>query len=324
MSLIVNTDKTKVIAIEVPVPNILKSINFYLVERNESLFLIDAGYNEDIFWEYFQSSLQKYGYQLSDLDAILLTHHHIDHVGLVYRIREQHDIPVYIHPHAGPKLKRDPFYLYKSYQFFKDLYIKLNTGDLGQKKIESMYKKQMAVEVSAIDWNLHEIQQDKVFDFEVIHIPGHASDQIAFYIPEEDILFGGDLIIEHQTVSAFIEPPFKGERVIVLKEHLQSLEKIVNLNPALILSGHGIPIKDGAALAKKRITLIENKSESFLKLIENERTTASEIVKERHPVKYEKIFPIVMGDALGFLDYLEDSGRISKEEIDGIWHYKAH
>lgn len=321
MSLIIDTDHTKIITIEVPVPNILKSINLYLVERNHSLFLIDAGYNEDIFWNHLETALHTHGYKLSDLDAILLTHHHIDHVGLVYRIKEQFDLPVYVHPQAVPKLKRDPKYLYMFYQLFKDLYVKLDTSDFGQTEIDKLYKKQMKVDVSAIDWNFQEIQEDTVFDFEVIHIPGHASDQIAFYLADEKVLFGGDLLIEHQAVSAFIEPSFQGGRGNVLKQQKQSLEKIIKLNPKLLLSGHGAPIKDAASLAQKRINGIENKSESFLKLVENGVSTVSAIVKERHPIKYKKIFHTIMRDALSFLDYLEDAGKVKKEEINGVWHY---
>lgn len=322
MSLIIDTDKTKIITIEVPVPNILKSVNLYLVERNNSLFLIDAGYNEDIFWNHLETAIHTHGYKLSDLDAILLTHHHIDHVGLVYRIIEQFDLPVYVHPQAVPKLKRDPKYLYMFYQLFKDLYVKLNTGDFGQKEIDKLYTKQMAVDVSAIGWDFQEIQRDTVFDFEVIHIPGHASDQVAFYLADENVLFGGDLLIEHQAVSAFIEPSFQGGREDVLNQHLESLEKIIELSPKLTLSGHGVPIKDAASLAKKRIAAIDKKSESYLKLIESGVSTVSEMVKVRHPVRYEKIFNTVMRDALSFLDYLEDTGKVKKEEVNGVWHYK--
>ena len=317
------TTNTKVIPIEIPVSNILKSINFYIIERNNSLFLIDAGVNHDTYWDAFVLALQEHGYQLNDLDAILLTHHHPDHVGLVYRIAALLNIPVYIHPYGLPKLKGDPEYLYMSYMFFGDLFNKLNCGDFGQAEAKRVYNNRLNQRETAIDWNIQELNRQTVFDFDVIHIPGHSPDQVAFYLEDLDIVFSGDLLIEHQAVSAFAEPTFHGKRMKALQQHRQSLEKIIQLNPKLALSGHGTVIKEPAILAKKRLDAIDKKAKRFLSMIEKGVSTGSELVKQRHPVKYEKIFYTVIRDALSFLDYLEDTGAIEKEEVNGIWYYKA-
>lgn len=324
MTIITETANTKIILIEVAEETILKSVNFYIVERNQSLFLIDAGYNTDTYWKHLEATFQKHGYQLRDLTAILLTHHHPDHVGLVYRIAELHDVPIYIHPYAIPKLKRDPEYLYMSYKFFKDLLYKLNCGEFGKQKIEEIYKRQLNDEAAAVHWNFHEIKQDSIFDFHIIHIPGHAPDQVAFYLADEDILFSGDLLVEHQAISPFVEPFFDGTRMHVFKQQQAALKKIIHLNPKLVLPGHGAVITNSTKLAEHRLHMMMKKAQSFLSLIENGIATGNEMVKQRHPVKYEKIFFTVMRDALSFLDYLEDEGKIVKEEKNGIWHYAVN
>jgi len=311
----------KIISIEVPETNMLKSINFYLVEKNDALFLIDAGVNKDSYWEHLENAFHKHGYQLRDLTAILLTHHHIDHIGLVYRIAEHHDIPIYIHPYAIPILKRNPDFIKMNYDFFKDLFDKLNCGDFGNERVKKIYDRRMTHPDSAIDWNLHEIQDKKLFDFEVIDIPGHSPDQVAFYIPEEKTIFLGDVLIDHLASNAFVEPTFDRNRIKSLAQHRESLIKIIKLNPELALSGHGKPIHEPAALAKRRLKAIDNKANSYLAMIENGISTGSELVKQRHPKKYEEMFYTVIRDALNFLDYLEDEGKIKKEEISGVWHY---
>lgn len=314
---------TKIIPVEVPVSNSLKSINFYLVERNHSLFLIDAGVNDETYWDAFISALQEHGYQLNDLEAILLTHHHPDHIGLVYRIAKLIDIPVYLHSYGLPELKGDPEYLYMSYTFFKDLFNKLNCGDFGDAEAGGFYQYLLNQKETVLDWDIREIAQQTVCDFKVIDIPGHAPDQVAFYLEDEDIIFGGDLLIEHQAVSAFVEPALDGTRIKALQQHRDSLEKIIQLRPETLLSGHGTVIKEPAILAKKRLDAIDKKAKRFLSMIEKGIPTGSELVKQRNPVKYEKMFATVMQDALSFLDYLEDTGKVAKEEVNGIWYYTA-
>lgn len=317
------TANTKIIPVEVPVSNILKSVNFYIVERNHSLFLIDAGVNNDTYWDALMSALQKHDYQLSDLDAILLTHHHPDHIGLVYRIASLIDIPVYIHPYGLPKLKGDPEYIYMSYTFFKDLFNKLNCGDFGKAEARRIYQNRLNQKETVLDWNIQEITQQAIFDLKIIDIPGHAPDQVAFHLEDENIIFCGDLLIEHQAVSAFVEPALDGSRINALQQHRKSLEKIIQLNPELALSGHGTIIKEPAILAKRRLDAIDKKAKGFLTMIEKGISTGSELVKQRHPVKYEKIFYTVIRDVLSFLDYLEDTGKVRKEKVNGIWHYTA-
>src|SRR5690625_676737 len=321
MTYTIEKTNTKIIPLEVPGPNTLKSINFYLLQKNDRTFLIDAGLDKDTYWEYLQQSMQANGIRFRDLTAILLTHHHFDHVGLVHRISKEYDTPVYIHPYALPKIKGDPEFLYKNYTFFADLLNKLNTGEFGAEQVKARYKRQMNNPKTALNWNVKAIESSTLFDFEVIEIPGHAPDQVAFYLPEESIIFIGDLLIDHLRSNAFVEPALDGSRIPALTQHVASLEKIIELNPETALSGHGKVIYEPAKLAKRRLDAIEAKAKSIKSIIEAGITTGREIVKKRHPNKYEDIFFTLMSDTLSFLDYLETKGQLTKKEKNGIWHW---
>lgn len=88
--------------------------------------------------------------QLS-LSAILITHHHADHIGGVNELLSHFDVPVY-----GPESSTIPM-----------VSEALDDGD----KIEAANT-----------------------TFEVMTIPGHTMDHIAYYSEEEDILFCGDTL----------------------------------------------------------------------------------------------------------------------------------
>jgi glyoxylase-like metal-dependent hydrolase (beta-lactamase superfamily II) len=74
--------------------------------------------------------------------------------------------------------------------------------------------------------------------FGVIETPGHAADHLVFTIG--DTLFSGDLILGQ---SSTIVPPGGG----TLIAYLDSLRRVAELEPRLILPGHGDPIEDAAA-----------------------------------------------------------------------------
>src|SRR5699024_9005748 len=112
----------------VPANNPLQSYNFYLIKNENTLFLLDAGEDSEACWEYLNRSLQEINAKITDLDAIILTHNHADHIGLVNRIRLEHDLPVYAHPNAFVRLKRDSEFLQARAAFFEELYKKMGSG----------------------------------------------------------------------------------------------------------------------------------------------------------------------------------------------------
>ena len=80
------------------------------------------------------------------------------------------------------------------------------------------------------------------------YTPGHAADHLIFHIgePPGRVLFSGDLILGQ---SSTIVPPGGG----TLIAYLESLRVVIELDPALILPGHGEPIEDPIAAVRAQI-----------------------------------------------------------------------
>ena len=66
-------------------------VNYYLVEADGGLTLIDAGL--PAFYGQLEEFLRGRGRRVSDIDALLLTHPHGDHVGIAEKVR-QAGVPV--------------------------------------------------------------------------------------------------------------------------------------------------------------------------------------------------------------------------------------
>lgn len=317
----VNVNDEKVIPVIVPVEDGLKSINFYIAKHGQSLSLIDAGLNNEACWDSLISTLQKYGWNFSDLTEIILTHHHIDHIGLVNAIVAKHPIPVYASPISLPRLKRNQAFLEMRMEFYAKLYEEMGCGEVGKQRVAFLKKSIVENQNQAIEAEIHEITDERLFHFDVLEYPGHAPDQLAFYDRKQKSLFAGDLLIQHISSNALVEPDECGNRLPTLSQHVHSLKQCNELQMELVYSGHGEIIHQPHELIKNRLNGIEDKSERFFSMIQSGITTANELAQTYYKKRYKSLFQLVMSEVIGHLDYLEAKGKIEKEFSQGVWHY---
>ena len=315
--------ENNIYTIIVPVKTSLKSINFYLVKDGHSLFLIDAGVNDENCWQALNKTLVQNRLTLKDITHILLTHHHLDHVGLVNRIVAEHPIPVYAHSLSFPRLRRDDAFMKMRIEFFSKLYEEMGCGEAGIDQVNYLKQAVIKNKSQKIDCDLYELTGDHFQSFDLVAFPGHAPDQIGFYQKEQKRLFSGDLLINHISSNALIEPDPFGERMKSLTEHADSYKKCLSLDVDILYSGHGEPITNYKEIIEKRLNGIERKAEKFLAIIASGKSTGSDIAKEYYKETYTRQFSLVMSEVIGHLDYLEMQGKVTKDFVGGVWRYSA-
>jgi glyoxylase-like metal-dependent hydrolase (beta-lactamase superfamily II) len=73
-----------------------------------------------------------------------------------------------------------------------------------------------------------------------LHTPGHAPDHLAFWMPDDRVLFTGDLVLGRG--SSMVTYP-EGD----VAAYLRSLERVAELRPRMLFPGHWDPVADGEA-----------------------------------------------------------------------------
>ena len=201
--------------------------NIYVATSN-GLTLIDAGFPVDLPW--IHMGLRKLGTRPSDLDLIVATHYHGDHVGTVAGLKRRYDVRVAVHeddiPYASGDLPYERFEVETSRLIFYTLlwpFFRYRCFD--------------------VDQSLREGEGlDLLGGLEVIHTPGHTVGSICLYNREKKMLFSGDLIRNENGVMEGPPPQFTPDPGTAAR----SLEKIADYDFDTLLPGHGDPILSGA------------------------------------------------------------------------------
>src|SRR5919107_5591036 len=80
-------------------------VNWYLIEEDGRLTVVDADLPAS--WRSLLDALRRVGRVPGDVEALVLTHAHFDHIGFAERARTEFGIPVYVHENDVP-LTRHP------------------------------------------------------------------------------------------------------------------------------------------------------------------------------------------------------------------------
>lgn len=218
-------------------------VNWWLITDEEGVVVVDAGLPGHL--AQLERGLRDQGLSLQDVDACLLTHADIDHIGVAEALRQQSGTDVLIHPDDEPGARG----LVRALP--KELIVNLWRPYLRQ--TATAYRKDGALRprfLSATSPLQHGERLDIPGRPLVIHCPGHTVGSCAFYFLERDLLFTGDALV---TINILTGAP--GPQLLPAfdnHDHLQaaaSLERLLDTEAAVVLPGHGEVWTGGIAAA---------------------------------------------------------------------------
>lgn len=313
---------TNIYPITLPVQSSLKSYQCYLVQHEGKNLLIDAGVNRNDYWKKFCQTMDALQLRMEALDAIILTHHHADHIGFVNRLRKFHDVPVFAHERAFSRLKRDEQVLKERIAFFDRLYKSMGCGEEATEQITRMHDALVQNKNQAIEGEIIPIEEGVAFgDFSALEVPGHALDHIVLYDEKDGILFGGDMVIAHSSTNALIDIGKDGNRSLSLIQYEQSLQRLRELSLQVIYAGHGEVINNPLEVIEQKQSRIRQKGEKIYSFVKGRRT-AAHIAQEIYRSKYDSLFPLVMSEVIGHLDRLVYLDKLSVTFDNGVYYYE--
>jgi glyoxylase-like metal-dependent hydrolase (beta-lactamase superfamily II) len=218
-------------------------VNWYLVEDGDRLTAIDAGLTAS--WDQFKRWIGSRGRKVSDLEAVVLTHAHVDHFGFAARAREEAGARIYAHSAEAPLVRHPirprkaerPVFLYMNHAAARRLLLEVAKGGFRTKGVEEF--------VQVTDGQVLDGVPGKP---RVVFTPGHTHGHCAIHLAERDVVFPGDAWVTRDPYTGL-----RGPRLVArsatnnVEQNLKSLASLEKIDAGLALTGHGPPWREGAA-----------------------------------------------------------------------------
>lgn len=316
----------QIIKITLPTPFPVGDVNVYLL-KGDCLTLIDAGAKTEESWQSFSRQLDHYGYTYKDIEQIIVTHHHPDHVGMLDYF--EHDLPIYGHPFAKPWLNKDPEFMQNQLRFFKGLFRTFGVDNTFLPFIETIQDTLIfSCERELKSFIQEGITVNGMTDWIVLDTPGHAQSHICLYHEKSGVLIGGDLLLKDISPNPLLELPMEKGMNERPKPQLQlnrSLSRLVDLPLSIVYPGHGEVINDAHDLITDRLKKQRERAEVVFRFLEDKPMTAFEVCKALFPKIYMKQLLLTMSETIGQLDYLQEIGQIKIDDTkDPYLYYAIH
>jgi glyoxylase-like metal-dependent hydrolase (beta-lactamase superfamily II) len=312
----------------IPTPFAVGRVNTYLVE-DDPLTLVDSGPNSGTSLTTLEAALEEHGRRIEDLGRIVVTHQHMDHIGLVDILAQRSGAEVCALDVLAPWLARYSEGMEADDRFAEAVMTRHGIPEDIRYALKAVSSNFRAWGASATV--THELHDGGELDFanrtwRVWHRPGHSPSDTVFHDEASGVLVGGDHLIKHISSNPLISRPLDGEsdeRPKSLRIYLDSLAATRAMELTTVLPGHGEPVDDHVALVDERLRLHSRRAEKLYQLIAAQPSTAYELAQAMWGNVAVTQAYLTLSEVLGHTDLLVEEGRVREVDEDGIVRFTA-
>jgi glyoxylase-like metal-dependent hydrolase (beta-lactamase superfamily II) len=206
--------------------------NWYLLEEDRRLTVIDTGVPTS--WTSLHEALRRLGRSPSDIEAVVLTHAHFDHLGFAEKARQSFGIPVYVHENDVP-LTRHPWRY--DHERPRSYYLATQVRALPM----------VAAFVRNRAWWPAPVRSVVRYESgtlpvpgspQVVFTPGHTHGHCALHLPQRDTVIAGDAIVTLDPYTGRAGPCLvAGAATVDTERNLSSLDALAATGAANVLVG---------------------------------------------------------------------------------------
>jgi len=319
--------------LELPTPFAVGPVSTYVL-RGDPLTLVDPGPLRDKTRAALEDELRGLGLRVEDVELVLLTHQHHDHVGLAAEVARRSGARVAASPKLATFLgdyerwldRDDAYALATMDRHGIDADARQTLDDISRSF--RRYSEGVAVDTAVGD-GAALVAGGRTFT--AFERPGHSPTDTVFLDPADGLLIGGDHLLERVSSNPIAHVPIddrdpaavaRGDRRRALVEYLASMRATAAMDVALVLPGHGGPFDDHRGLIASREEMHARRARRILRSVDGTRTAADMIAVLWRALPVTQSY-LALSEVLGHIDLLERDGLVRGEERDDgavVWH----
>lgn len=305
------------IRLELPTQFGMKTVNSFLFKGEENT-LVDSGENTPGSWEALQTGLTEAGLQITDIDRIVITHAHVDHIGMAARVAEVADAEVWVSDKC-----RD--WAIQPAEFFQD------RGEIITQTLKNLFGEEkysfLLPMLQGFSKDLHllwdPIPESRLHVYphsghlqiagrawEVLYVPGHSRTQSCFYHRDSGVLLSADMLLRITPTPVIEEKEGSPTRNRSIFQLLDSYEHLLRLPIQRVFPGHYEIFDHAHKVINQQVERIHFRKEECLQWIQKGHQDFLTL----YSLMYQGPSLPAVNMLVGYLDLLEREGRIKIEE----------
>jgi glyoxylase-like metal-dependent hydrolase (beta-lactamase superfamily II) len=302
------------------------AVNVWLLV-GDPLTLIDTGPRSAAALGALEDGLARVGVAVEDLELVLATHQHADHVGLAETIQRRANAEIAVLEPLAAYLERFGERVADEKAFFRGF---LATHGVPAALIgdDTGYWNWLdaSFEDCVADRRLAdgEIVRAGGRDLRVVHRPGHSELDTLFVDDANGTAFVGDHLLV-DPAYAEIGPGPDGVRTRPLPRYLENLRRLAGEELATLLPGHGPDVLDHRHAVAERLAAAAARCDRIRDVLGRAARSAFEVAERLWSPQRVAWDPMLaVSEVVGHLDLLVDEGTLVEAlGADGRWVYAA-
>ncbi|MQA03428.1 MAG: MBL fold metallo-hydrolase [Streptosporangiales bacterium] len=307
----------------------LRAVNVYVLEGDDGLTLVDAGWALDVSRAQLGDALAELSYSVADVRSILVTHVHRDHYtqgvalrresGCVLRLGEG-ERPSLENLNNGLHLNGEGHLARLSRHGGEDLVAELRSASSGPSTDPTLWELPDEWVTSGREFRVGGL------GLRALHTPGHTQGHLTYVVPSHETVFTGDHVLPHITPSIGFE---NQGGALPLRDYLESLALMRGLPDSMMLPAHG-PVRSSVhARVGELLAHHEERLDACVALLDGKPCTAFQVAQELGWTRRNRRFDdldagnrmLAVCETAAHLDVLELRGRCVRTDDDGTIRY---
>jgi glyoxylase-like metal-dependent hydrolase (beta-lactamase superfamily II) len=307
----------------IPVPLAhVGSVNVWLLP-GEPLTLVDTGPRDDAALAALEAGLRAEGARIEDIELLLLTHHHVDHVGLAATIAQRSGATVAGLHALADYAERYDAEVEEDRRFSHRLMRHHGVPEpvvAGDEPFWDFLRHN--AEPFEVDRRLRDGDELRAGGrtLRVVARPGHSTTDTLFVDEREALAFTGDHLLSRISSNTEIASPERcaDGRARSRVRYLDGVRRTAGMPLRRLLTGHGAPVTGHGRLVTARLLEHERRGGRILAILEDGPSSAYAVAQRLWVARTVAEQPLlVVWEVLGHLELLLAAGHVVERRQDG-------